>query len=290
MTLKIGSKSIAVYGSVVGLIAIFSILVSAGPLLADDFRIETQIYLGADQTPVSQNLTLFSNGMVYDFEMSNDAKPKPLEIVIYNSHDRSFVLLDIERGMRLQLDQSQVVQMVEGLRQQTSQSELTKFLVEDNFVEDVDISSRSVSLKNPHIEYWYRGSNLQDATVLPAYFEFLDQYTRLNASDPTKLPPFPRLKLNQSIKKYGWIPSEVKVTLNPNELIKSKIEIKSKHTLVLSLSDSDRARIKEAKSTWMSSKGVDLATYRGLKKPFRIADAKRAKPANKGSEDSAKHK
>ena len=290
MTLEIGRKPFAVIDLVIALITVLSISASAGQILANDFRIETEVYLGADQTPVSQNLTLFSSGMVYDFQMSNEAKPKPFEIVIYNSHDKTFVLIDIERGIRLSLQQVQLIQMVEGLRQQTSQNELTKFLVEDNFEEEVDISARGVSLKNEHIEYRYTGSSLQTATVLPVYFEFLDQYTRLNATDPTKLPPFPRLRLNQTIKKYGWIPSEVRVTLNKNDLIKSKIEIKSEHTLVSSLSDTDRERIKEAKDKWMSSKAVDLATYRGLKKPFRIAGARSSKSTGKGGEGSTKQR
>ena len=290
MNWKIDRISVAVFDLTICLMTIVAISALANRSSANDFRVETEVYLGADKTPVSQNLTLFTNGMVYDFQMSNEAKPKPLEIVIYDSHEKSFELLDIERGIRLELKEFQLIQMLEGLRQQASQNELTKFLVEDNFEEDVDFSNRSVSLRNNHIEYWYQGSKSQDATVLPAYFEFLDQYTRLNASDPTKLPPFPRLRLNQSIKKYGWIPIEVKVTLNQNELINSKIEIKSEHTLVFSLSDADRERIKEAKSTWMSAKAVDLATYRGLKKRFRIADVKPAKLSDNGGQDSTKRR
>lgn len=288
MSLKFGTVSMAVYGPVMALTTVLLTWSVTGQLLANDFRIETQIYLGADQQPVSQNLTLFTGGMVYDFEMSNDAKPKPLEIVIYNSHDKAFVLIDMERGIRLELSQLQLIKMVEGLRQQTAQNDLTRFLVDDHFDEEVDFSSRIVSLRNDNIEYWYKGLKLADDTILPAYFEFLDQYTRLNASDPTKLPPFPRLRLNQSIKKYGWIPNEVKVTLHENELIKTRIEIRSEHSLILSLSDADKERIKGAKAKWMSSKAVDLATYRGLKKPLRTAVIKHIKPPSNGGKGTTK--
>ena len=290
MTLKTGSNVIAVLSPVFGLITILTITALARQSLANDFRIETEVYVGSEQKPVSQNLTLFSNGLVYDFQMSNEAKPKPLEIVIYNTQDKSFVLIDIQRGIRMELQQVQVIQMVEGLRQQTSQNELTKFLVEDNFEEEADISARCVSLRNSHIEYQFKGAKPPDISVLPGYFEFLDQYTRLNASDPTKLPPFPRLRLNQTIKKYGWIATEVRATLHPNGLFHSKIRLKSAHTMVLSLSDTDRERIKEAKTKWMNSKAVDLATYRGLKKQPRIAIKKPRMPTINGGEDSTKER
>jgi hypothetical protein len=54
------------------------------PVLGQAFRIESQVYDESSKLPVSQNVTLFSQGLVYDFRMSNDAQPKPLEIVIYN--------------------------------------------------------------------------------------------------------------------------------------------------------------------------------------------------------------
>ncbi len=231
---------------------------------AQDFRLETEIYIGDDEQPVSHNLTLFTNRTVYDFQMSTDANPQPTQIAAYDSRDRSFVLIDVARKQRMHLDQVQLIKMVEGVRQETSQNEKTKFLL-DSFDEKLDLASGWMTLTSPKITYRFTGKQPKDVSVLPLYSEFLDQFTRLNASDPTKLPPFPRLKLNQAIKKTGWVPSTVEVKFSKNPLIKSDIRMRSEHTFINQLSKVDRDRIELAKSSWMSSRAVSLAEFRELK-------------------------
>lgn len=250
---------------------------------AQEFRIESEVYVGDEKTPVSQNLTLFSDGMIYDFQMSGDAQPKPLEIAIYDKRDKYFVLVDLVRNQRLKLEQVQIIQMVEGLRQQTSQNELTKFLVADKFEENFDLATGLTELISPSIEYRFFGKQPSDVAILPAYFEFLDQFTRLNASDPTKLPPFPRLQLNRSIQKLGWFPTKVEMKLHKNELFKSDISLSSKHTLIMNLSEKDRQRIKDAKSAWMKTAQVDLRTYRNLKSSRGLSIPRPEKTETKAS-------
>ena len=230
---------------------------------AQEFRLETEIFIGEEEKPVSHNLTLFTNRTVYDFQMSNDADPQPTQIVIYDSRDRSFVLVDVARKQRMHLDQIQLVKMVEGVRQETSQNEKTKFLM-DSFEEKLDIASGWMTLSSPKITYRFSGKQPKEISVLPLYVEFLDQFTRLNATDPTKLPPFPRMKLNQAIKKTGWIASEIEVSFVKNPLIRSDISLRSEHTFINQISKKDRERIELAKSHWMSAKAVSFSEFRGL--------------------------
>ena len=131
---------------------------------------------------------------------------------------------------------------------------------------------------NDQIEYRFTGHQPEDVSILPTYFYFLNQYTRLKAAHPRKLPPFPRLQLNQVIKKLGWIPSEVQAVYRANELIKSEIRLTSKHTFIAHLSDSDRTRIADAKQAVMRAKPVSLATY--LELP-QLAGKGRGQPASK---------
>ena len=53
-------------------------LLTAGSTFAEDFRIQTRVYRGDEETPVSQNLTLFRAGVVYDF------LSEPAETTIYD--------------------------------------------------------------------------------------------------------------------------------------------------------------------------------------------------------------
>ena len=85
-------------------------LVSPTSSLAQ-FRIETEVYLGESSDPVSQNLTIFDKHMVYDFQMSNEAQPKPVEVVIYDMREKYFILVDTKRNVRHKLDQLQAIQI-----------------------------------------------------------------------------------------------------------------------------------------------------------------------------------
>ena len=42
-------------------------------LLGQDFRIDSQVYVSGKNLPVSENITLFSSGIIYDFQLSNGA-------------------------------------------------------------------------------------------------------------------------------------------------------------------------------------------------------------------------
>jgi len=234
--------------------------------VGQEFRIESQVYDANSKLPVSQNVTLFSQGVVFDFRMSNDAQPKPLEIIVYNSRNRMLVLLDPTRQIRLELADLSLLRIVDGVRRETMQDKRTSFLVENDFEEIADWSTKWVTLNSPQIVYRFKGEQPKDVSILPLYFEFLENFTRLGATDPTKIPPFPRMKLNQSIKRLGWIPSEVQITVSQNSLFREGFTAKSKHTLITQLSSKDRERVDLAKQYWQTFKNVKLDEYRGLKR------------------------
>ena len=234
--------------------------------LGQEFRIESQVYSDGSSLPVSQNITLFSEGLVYDFQLSNDAQPKPLEIVIFDTRSRMMVLLDPQRKIRIEMPDLQLMRIVDGVRKETVQDKRSSFLVEDSFDEDVDWSTNWVTLTSPQIEYRFHGSHPKDISVIAMYNKFLDNFTMLIASDPTKIPPFARMKLNQSIKQLGWIPTEVQIVVKANSLFRQSFSAKSKHVVIHQLSNKDRTRIATAKQYWMQFKPVQLQEYRGLKK------------------------
>jgi hypothetical protein len=231
-----------------------------------EFRIESTVYTADSNLPVSQNTTLFSQGLVYDFQLSDDAQPKPLEIVIFDTRSRTIVLLDPIRKIRLEMPDLQLLKIVNGVRRETVQDKRSSFLVDDAFQEDIDWSTNWVTLTSPQIEYRFRGSQPKDVSVIAQYNDFLDNFTMLIASDPTKIPPFARMKLNQSITRLGWIPLEVQISVKQNSLFRQAFNATSKHVIIHQLSDEARTKIATAKQQWMQFKPVELREYRGLKK------------------------
>ncbi len=241
-------------------------------VVGQEFRIESQVYDENSKLPVSQNVTLFSQGVVFDFLMSDEAHPKPLEVVIYNSRNRTLVLLDPARQVRMEIPDLRLLRIVDGVRRETRQDKRTSFLVEDEFEQSSDWSTGWISLTSPQIIYRFKGEQPKDVSILPLYFEFLENFTGLAATDPTKIPPFPRMKLNQQLNRLGWIPTEVQITVNQNSLFREGFTAKSKHTLISQLSSKDHERIALAKQQWQTFKSVNLTEYRLLnQRPEKLA-------------------
>ena len=239
-------------------------LIAAAPVAGQEFRIESQIYLDASKLPVSKNVTLFSEQIVFDFQMSEEAQPVPTETVIFDAKRRLMVLLDAQRKVRLELPELRLITILEASRKDTLEDTRSSFLVKEIFKEDNDWANGWVTLDSPSITYRYKGDRPERAEILPPYFDFLENFTRLLATDPTKIPPFARLKLNSSIRRVGWMPSEVQISIKPNSLFRQGLKARSTHKVVNKLSKQDHLRIAEAKQQWLNFKSVDLSEYRNL--------------------------
>jgi len=157
-----------------------------------------------------------------------------------------------------------LLKMVDQLRRETINNAKASFLVTQPFTETDDWSSNTVSLESDSFRYVLKGSRPSTESILPRYYDFLDQFTRLSASDPKRVPPFPRLALNKTIKTHGWIPTKVDVQVKPNSLFKDAFSASSKHVLIMSLSDGDRERIKFARKCWAEFQTCSLTEYRQI--------------------------
>ena len=233
-------------------------------LSAQDFRIETDLYIGESTKASSRNVTIFSDLLVYDFLMSDAADAAPIQIAIFDRTEKKFILLDTEKKVRLEIERSQLIKLLEGLRKETMQDESSRFMADIQFQEDFDISSSQIKAKSGLIQYELKGTHPTDSSILPAYHDFLDHYTMLGATDPQRFPPFARMKFNQIIKKYGWLPSEIRFGVGTDDVFKRAMKAQTQHTLNMNLSDRDQERIEMAKQCWMEYNLVNMAEFRGL--------------------------
>ena len=238
--------------------------VVAGTVDAQQFKIESQIYINGEDQPSSSNVTMFSDGLVIDFQSKGTQSH---EVTILQPKQHRTILLDRLRQMKLVLDDVQLIKMADALRRETSQDEVAGFLVNERFEETINYDNGAVTLKSPSITYTVRGSRPADLKVFPIYSNFIEAFTRLQVSDPHAFSPFPRMRLNETIRKVGWIPSEVTVTFEPNPLMKQGLRATSKHTFISQLSAADQSQIAEIKSEWLNFESVDLYEFRRLKKP-----------------------
>lgn len=239
-------------------------------LLGQDFRIDSQVYVDGMRSPVSENITLFSAGIIYDFQLSDNGEIETEETVIFDSRQKTFTLLNHAKQTKLNLSDLQLISIYEGVRKETRQDHRSRFLTDDSFVEDIDLSANLITLSSPQIVYRYSGSQPAKVSILEQYNDFLHYFTLLNVSDPTKVPPFARMELNKSIKRLGWFPTEIRISVQQNSLFREAFRAKSKHTVRYQLSKQDLGRIDSVKKHWAQYKPVHLAEYRGFNKEPKL--------------------
>ena len=248
-------------------LTIFALLITlfvSDAVVAQQFKIESQIYVGGEDQPSSSNVTMFSDGLVFDFQSKGTQSH---EVTILQPKQHRTILLDRLRQMKLVLDDVQLIKMADALRRETSQDEVAGFLVNERFEEAIQYDNGAATLKSPSITYTVRGNRPADLKVFPIYSNFIEAFTRLQVSDPHAFSPFPRMRLNETIRKVGWIPSEVTVTFEPNPLMKQGMAATSKHTFISQLSAADQTQIADIKAEWLNFESVDLYEFRRLKKP-----------------------
>jgi hypothetical protein len=243
------------------------------PLMAQDFRIETEVFRGDSTEPISENLTLFSGNLILDFMLPTDRTRFPDEIVIYQSREKQFVLLDTRRKIKTEILEGEVLKIVAALQNSTLADDANRFLFQPGFEEHFDISTGRLTLESEQLTYEVRGERPRDDEQLHRYFEFISQFARLNATDPRRMPPFARLKLNNALKKYGIMPDEVRLTLVPSlNPPADPIVLRTTHNVIAPLSDKDNKRIESAKRYWMDFKSVSLAEFRNFQRSAGIGD------------------
>ena len=148
--------------------ATFSLLLAAeSPRAAgQEFRIETEIYVGEEPEPVSHTVTLFEKAAVYEF-MDN-----PQQIIVYRQGQEGksgqFILLDTVRERRTDVEVDRVEKLMHKMTEWASEHKdpLLKFAAKPTFEETFDVESGSLTLANK--EWTYRAATIKadDAATL----------------------------------------------------------------------------------------------------------------------------
>ncbi len=250
--------------TIVGPICLAALFTS--PSIGQEFRIETQVYSGQQSKPVSENLTLFTERIVYDFLFSHEDAAIVSEVVIFDVEKNRFVLLDEKRELKLEIGDVDIARLMASLKNSEEWREKLSFLIEPKFETTYDSTGGLLELTSKHMTYSVKTESPAKSNAFPIYGQFVDAYAQLNATDPQKLPPFARLELNRELKSRRLMPTEVKMSLDmpTNGLGARTVNAMSKHSVIWQLSKNDRERIESANSHWTRFRSSTLAEYRNL--------------------------
>ena len=229
-----------------------------------EFKIDTKLFVGDSKESVSNTKTIFSGGLIFDFPIAAGSK-KPEEILVYDSNLQTISLLDLKRQMQVKLMDVQLKKMLKVIGEQMAEEDRTRAMLEQKFEEKIDHEFNSLVLTgDQNMTYRLHGKAPESAKVLSAYFEFLDVFTRVQITDPKKLPPFARLRLNESIRRLGWLPDRVDMSAGKSDFFAEPFTAHTEHKLTLKITDRDRSEIALAKKSWAALPEVSLAKYRDL--------------------------
>jgi hypothetical protein len=234
----------------------------AGPILGLDFRVETDVFIGTEKDPAVENLTLFTEGKVYDFLLSGSR-----EITIYDPARGQFRLLDTERQLQSSVSTQRLLELVEATEGAISKGNdpFLRAIVKPAFetkVEEFDENGDSrvrITMTSKEITYKVVGRRPKHAEAVHAYRQFGDFFSRFNAARPGTLPPGARLALNQVLAERGLVPIEIERTVvAPGQ----KLEVRSRHLINWILSKQDLAKITTAGNHLAEFKVIDFDEHR----------------------------
>jgi len=236
--------------------------VVAGTAQAEDFRIGSKVYVGEEPVPVSESLTLFSDGVVYDFTES------PSQIAVFRkSFDGKkgrFIVLDPAREVRTELSTDQLESFIDQLRElDVSQGDsLLQFSANPKFDTSFDEREGKLRMASREMTYELLTIPAKNDEVAELYREYSDRYTRLGAIlERSGVLPFPRLAVNAALGEHERIPYEVQLLIPANKNHKEDLVIRSEHRIQWRLSRDDRAKIDEAGNYLVTFPEVSLEEF-----------------------------
>jgi hypothetical protein len=246
-------------------------LVGARGADPEEMRIETRVYAGRNADLVSENLTLFHAGAVYDYLL------RTRETTVFDPKGQRFVLLDPVRGQQAEIETREIDEFCKGLKRWAAEQSdpLLRFSAQPRFAVDFDEEKGELLLTHALVQYAAVTARAQRAAVLPHYKGYCDGYARLSALlNPGTLPPFVRQQLNAELASRGLLAESIELTIQPRERLRGKpVVLRSEHKLAYRLLDTDRRRIRQTHDQMADLRRVDWQAYRQDPPPPGDADA-----------------
>jgi hypothetical protein len=210
-------------------------------LVAQEFRIETEVFVGDSTEPVSESLTIFAGEVVYDFLLGDSE-----EITIFDINRGRIMLLDPRQQVKAELSTVDLLQFCEAIKNRTAK-EFDAALFAPLFQQSFDEERSLLTLTSDRMTYAVKGMAPKQPEATQRYQQFADWYARLNALKPGNLPPFGRIEVNKSLAERNLIPVELERTLMVERPIADKKLIaRSHHATTWLISNTDRKRIETA--------------------------------------------
>jgi hypothetical protein len=217
--------------------------------VAEDFRIETKVFGRNRKEPISQNVTLFRAGYVYDYLTVG-----PPRVTVFDQRGGRFVMLDTRRKIKAEVKTEDIRKLMDDLHDKAAKSSnpSLKFAADPQF--EIEFSEEgNLTLASQLMTYRLQTIAAPSDAAAQQYREFSDWYARFNTlANPGSMPQFPRLAVNAELAKRGLIPTAVELTARGHVA-------QTEHYVTWRLLDSDHKRIAETENQLATFEEVDFS-------------------------------
>jgi hypothetical protein len=243
-----------------------------------DFRVDTEMFQNQEKAPYFQTLTIFAEGIVYDFCLT-----EPLEATVFDPRNGRFTLLDEKRKVKATVRTQELLDFCLALEDQAAKEKdrlfsfcaVPQFETTEKEIERNGQMHVELRMAGKPLTYVALGQRPERKEAVGAYRHFTDWCARLNATRPGNLPPGARLALNQALAEHELLPLEISRTTAADLPFGRKLEIKSQHLVNWTLSGEDRKKIDRAADMMAAFRTISYDEYRNpAKKP---SDAKQVR-------------
>jgi len=223
--------------------------------LGQEFRVETDVFVDDQKDPIVETLTIFADGVVYDFLLTGVE-----EITLFDPLRNRLVLMDTERHVKTELSLDSILTFAAEMKSQLTDAQ-RDFLLGEKMTTSVD-DDGWIKLSNDRVTYRAEGIEPKTREIAVEYQQFADWYARLNAMRRGNLPPFARIQLNADLAGKGLIPKTIERTIVHKQGLKQHRQVlRSQHLINWRLSHTDRKLIDRAGTCLATFNTVPLREY-----------------------------
>ena len=214
-----------------------------------EFRVETTVFRGEENRTVDRRTTLFRDAQVVDLSSSGLG-----EVNLLDHSANELVVIDETTQHYSRVSASQIAQLLWAQDKRIPpklQSVLARLEPTWNSQQNV------LTLANVQLNYTATLTKPASSTIAKAYREFTDWMARFNAISPGRLPPMPRLQLNEQIAIRGLVPSEIRKTVSLDVVTKAR----TTHQFFPNWRDQDHKRVDQILQAYPRYEEMDLHSF-----------------------------
>jgi hypothetical protein len=234
-----------------------------------DLRVESELFAAGGDEPVARSLTLFHNGVAWDFLELMDVETTAAtigEIVLHDPARERVVVIDPVRHVKTQVDLIRLERLSVSLAKwaRSNDDRLVRWAGGPDFASGFTEEDERIELVGPRVKYAVAYEEAPCPEAAGNYRRFADTAILLKAlMQPGGIPPFPRLAVNRRLEDAGAIPREVTLEIEPRLIgIAGRPErLRCVHKVHPRLLAGDLERIEDAQAHVAAAEAVDLATF-----------------------------